>query len=127
PGGGRPRPPDVLAVIDPLRSGLMKRLAALCLMALALGAVAGCGSKQGNKIGFMPKLAGIPYFNACKRGAEEAAGELGIDLVYNGPTKADVDQQIDLLNQWTASGDFNCIAVACNDPDQVADGRQKDR
>jgi len=105
----------------------MKRIAALCLISLTFAGSAGCGSKQGNKIGFMPKLAGIPYFNACKRGAEEAATELGVELVYNGPTKADVDQQIDLLNQWTASGDFNCIAVACNDPDQVADALKKAR
>src|SRR5262249_20158632 len=30
------------------------------------------------------------------------------------------NQQIDLLNQWIASGTYDCIAVACNDPDLVA-------
>jgi rhamnose transport system substrate-binding protein len=85
-------------------------------------AFAGCAGKTEHRltIGFMPKLVGIPYFNACKRGAEEASQELGINLVYNGPTRADSNQQIDLLNQWAASGTHDCIAVACNDPDLVA-------
>jgi ABC-type sugar transport system substrate-binding protein len=79
------------------------------------------GEKAAFKIGFMPKLVGIPYFNACKRGAEEAARELGIPLRYDGPTKADAQQQIDLLQQWVDSGEFQAIVVACNDPDLVAE------
>jgi ABC-type sugar transport system substrate-binding protein len=82
----------------------------------------GCSGKAEHTytIGFMPKLVGIPYFNACQRGAEEAAKELKINLDYDGPTKADAGQQIDLLNQWAASGKYDCLAVACNDPDLVA-------
>lgn len=93
---------------------------------LVLLFVAGCAGKPAPlgerpvKIGFVPKLVGIPYFNACKRGAEEAAGELGIELDYNGPTKDDINAQINLLNQWVASGAHDCIAVACNDPDNIA-------
>jgi ABC-type sugar transport system substrate-binding protein len=100
----------------------MNRWFLTILVLLPLAAAAGCGGKPANrpKLGFMPKLVGIPYFNACKRGAEKAAAELGLTLVYNGPNKADVNQQIDLLHQWAASGDFDCIAVACNDPDLIA-------
>jgi len=68
----------------------------------------------------MPKLVGIPYFTACQRGAEEAAKELGIELTYNGPTETDVNKQIDLIKQWAASGEYNAICVACNEPDQIA-------
>ena len=101
---------------------------------LPLAVLVGCAGKSGDgggdpakdggrpfRVGFMPKLAGIPYFNACKRGAEEAARELGIKLTYNGPTKADVNQQIDLLNSWIESEDFDCLCLACNDPDLVAE------
>lgn len=94
----------------------------LILASAVLMAVSGCASKpseQKVKIGFMPKLVGIPYFTACQRGAEEAAKELGLELVFNGPTQADINQQINLLNQWIASGDFAVIAVACNDPDNI--------
>src|SRR5215472_16878954 len=100
----------------------------LCL-ALVLPLL-GCANRSGPrpvKIGFMPKLVGIPYFNACQRGAEEAAKELGIHLEYNGPTKADANQQNDLLHQWIASGDYDCLAVACNDPDLVAPALQEAR
>lgn len=99
----------------------MKRnvLALLAVMLMGLPACSRPPAK-GAKVGFMPKLVGIPYFNACKRGAEEAATELGILLVYNGPTKADASQQIDMLNQWIASGEYSTILVACNDPDLVA-------
>jgi ABC-type sugar transport system substrate-binding protein len=99
----------------------MKRLVAVVLvgaLALALGCPA--GAEKRFRVGFMPKLEGIPYFNACKEGAEEAARELGIKLDYAGPTRADANQQNDMLRQWVHSGSYDCIAVACNDPDLVA-------
>jgi ABC-type sugar transport system substrate-binding protein len=79
------------------------------------------------KIAFMPKLIGIPYFNACQRGAEEAAKELNIELLYNGPTETDVTKQIGMVEQWTASGEIDALCVACNDPDQIARALQKAR
>jgi ABC-type sugar transport system substrate-binding protein len=72
------------------------------------------------RVGFIPKLTGIPYFNACKRGAEEAAKELGLDLLYNGPNKTDVDAQVRLIRQWSAGGKVDLLCVACNQPDQIA-------
>src|SRR5262245_2070829 len=98
----------------------MKRL--LLSLLLIIGG-AGCATKSADrpvKIGFMPKLVGLPYFNACQRGAEEAARELGVELFYNGPTQADANQQINMLSQWIASGEYAVIAVACNDPDLIA-------
>jgi ABC-type sugar transport system substrate-binding protein len=90
----------------------------------------GCASRSGPrpvKIAFMPKLIGIPYFNACQRGAEEAAKELNIELLYNGPTETDVTKQIGMIEQWTASGEIDALCVACNDPDQIARALQKAR
>jgi rhamnose transport system substrate-binding protein len=97
----------------------------LCsLLSLTVMALAGCsggGKSEGRyTLGFMPKLTGIPYFNACKRGAEEAARELKVRLVYDGPNEADSEQQSNLLRQWAAVGEYDAIAVACNDPDRVA-------
>jgi ABC-type sugar transport system substrate-binding protein len=88
--------------------------------------LAGCGGRSARPytVGFMPKLVGIPYFNACKKGALEAGEELGIEVKYDGPTKADSNLQIDLLNQWVHSGSYDTLAVACNDPDLVAPSLQ---
>ena len=82
----------------------------------------GCGGKSNRPftILFMPKLTGIPYFSACEKGAKEAAQELGLELKYDGPKNADSNEQINLLNQYVASGSYDCLAVACNDPDLVA-------
>ena len=34
----------------------------------------------------MPKSKGNAYFISCKKGAEEAAKELGCKLLWDGPT-----------------------------------------
>jgi rhamnose transport system substrate-binding protein len=68
----------------------------------------------------MPKLKGIPYFNACEEGAREAAEELGnVELLYDGPTVAEVDQQIEMLDNWI-NQQLDVIAVAANDPTALA-------
>jgi ABC-type sugar transport system substrate-binding protein len=63
----------------------------------------------------MPKITGIAYFNACEKGAREAAAELGIDFTYDGPADNKVEEQIRILEQWIAQG-YDCIAVAPNHP-----------
>jgi ABC-type sugar transport system substrate-binding protein len=97
---------------------------AWCVLVLAcLAASAGCGPDRKGKtfrIAFVPKIKGIPYFLSCQKGAEQAAKELKIDLVYDGPTRADSNPQIDLLNNMTASGDYDCLAVACTERDRVS-------
>jgi rhamnose transport system substrate-binding protein len=70
-------------------------------------------------MGMMPKLIGINYFNACQRGAEEAAKELGVELTYDGPTVDKVEQQVQMIDEWVALG-YEAIAVAPNDPEVIA-------
>ena len=85
------------------------------------------GSTGGGKltIGMLPKIKGIPYFNACQKGAEEAAKELGdVDLVYDGPIDAKSERQSEMLDTWVTKK-FNAVAVACNDPDQIAPSMAK--
>jgi len=71
------------------------------------------------RIGMMPKLMGISFFDATGRGAKEAAAELGIELIYDGPTESRSEDQIRMLDGWVAQG-FDVIAIAPNDPDGVA-------
>ena len=40
-------------------------------------------------IAMMPKAKGDPYFVSCRAGAEEAARELGVELIWDGPTGLD--------------------------------------
>jgi rhamnose transport system substrate-binding protein len=105
------------------------------LIALVL-AVAACGvGQQGpaqgggggggpNKICMMPKLVGIPYFNASEQGANEAAKELAVDLVYDGPTEAKAALQSQMIEQFIQQ-QCDAITVAANDPNALAPAMKK--
>jgi ABC-type sugar transport system substrate-binding protein len=68
----------------------------------------------------MPKKKGIPYFNAAQKGAEEAAKELGdVELTFDGPIEDKSEDQSSMLDTWIVRK-FNAVAVACNDPEQIA-------
>jgi len=106
----------------------MKQTCYVLIFAALLSA--GCGRKKEAKytVAFVPKIKNIPYFQACQRGAEEAGRELGINVVYDGPTKAEAGPQIDFLKNWIESGEYNCFAVACADKDVstvLRDARQQ--
>ena len=84
------------------------------------------GSAKNLKIGMMPKLIGIEYFNACEKGAKEAAAELGVELEWDGPDTNDVSRQTALVEAWIARK-FDVIAIAPNDPDAIAPALKKAR
>jgi rhamnose transport system substrate-binding protein len=72
------------------------------------------------KLGMMPKKKGIPYFNACEKGAKEAAAELGdVDLLWDGPTEDKSEKQSEMLDTWVIQK-LDALAVACNDPEQIS-------
>lgn len=77
-------------------------------------------------IGVMPKLIGVDYFDAVQEGAQKAAGELGVDLVFDGPTQGDSSRQAEMLDIWI-SRKFDVIAVSPNDPDAIAPTLDKAR
>jgi len=74
----------------------------------------------------MPKLVGIDYFNECRTGAEQAAGELGIDLTYDGPSTDKVELQVQMIDEWIALG-YDAIAVSPNDPEVIAPALKRAR
>ncbi len=106
----------------PRATAALAYLATVCAV-LACVSLAGCGSNTGGsgelRMGMMPKLMGITYFNASRRGAREAAAELGIDLDYDGPTVDSAEEQVKMVDRWIAQG-YDMIAVAANDPELLA-------
>jgi rhamnose transport system permease protein len=62
-------------------------------------------------IAMMPKAKGDPYFVSCRGGAEEAARELGVDLIWDGPTGLDAAKQNGLVENWITRR-VDAIAVA---------------
>jgi rhamnose transport system substrate-binding protein len=63
-------------------------------------------------IAVMPKAKGDPYFVSCRAGAEEAAKELGVELIWDGPTSLDSAKQNELVENWiTRKVDVIAVAV----------------
>jgi rhamnose transport system substrate-binding protein len=71
------------------------------------------------RVVMIPKLKGIDFFNACEKGAQEAAKELGVDLTFDGPTESKVELQTQLVDTFVDKG-CDVIAIAPNDPDAIA-------
>ena len=72
------------------------------------------------KVAFVPKLQGIPYFEAMNAGGKKAAEELGnIEWLYQGPTQADAAAQADIVRSFIQQK-VNALIVAPNDPDSMA-------
>src|SRR5690606_3957907 len=109
----------------------------LALSAAAAVALAGCTSRndpgqdpepgddtggaavEDLTIAFVPKLQGIPYFEAMNTGGQQAAEELGFEWLYQGPTTADAAAQADIVRSFIQQG-VDVLFVAPNDPNSMA-------
>ena len=67
----------------------------------------------------MPKSKGNAYFIACRKGAEEAARELGIKLIWDGPTDPDPAKQNEVVDTWITRG-VDVIAVAVENREGIS-------
>jgi len=66
----------------------------------------------------VPKNLGNPYFDTANKGAQQAAGELGVTVTYQGSAAADATQQIQLINSLIAQH-VNGLAISANDADAL--------
>src|SRR6266498_3604382 len=66
----------------------------------------------------VPKNLGNPYFDTANNGAQEAAKELGINVLYQGSATADATEQITLLNSLIAQKPC-ALAISANDSDAL--------
>ncbi|WP_037075464.1 autoinducer 2 ABC transporter substrate-binding protein [Pseudonocardia spinosispora] len=82
------------------------------------GAAGGSGGKT--QVAFVPKLQGIPYFEAMNTGGKNAEQALGdVTWLYQGPTQADAAAQTQIVRSFIQRG-VSVIVVAPNDPDSMA-------
>jgi rhamnose transport system substrate-binding protein len=64
----------------------------------------------------VPKLIGIGYFDATALGMQQAAEELGnVTVITDGPTEANIDDQITVIENYLARG-VDGVLFAANDP-----------
>jgi rhamnose transport system permease protein len=104
----------------------MKRLAAT--LAIATVALSGCGrtSQDEFTVAMMPKNKGNPYFVSCRQGAEEAAKELKVRLLWDGPTETDPAKQNEVVETWITRG-VDVIAASVENREGLATVLRKAR
>ncbi|MBM4060908.1 MAG: substrate-binding domain-containing protein [Planctomycetes bacterium] len=94
------------------------------LLALSLSALAACGNDSVTGAGKPTKLqiAVIPkgttheFWKAVHEGAQRAAGELGVDIIWKGPLREnDRAEQIKLVEQFTAQGVGGIVVAPLDD------------
>ncbi len=112
-------------------------VSAALVLSVAL-AMTGCSKKSGGgsedgsggkiRVAFVPKLQGIPYFEAMNAGGKKAAADLGVKWIYKGATTADPGAQTDIVKSLIQQR-VDVLVVAPNDPDSLApileDAKQK--
>jgi rhamnose transport system permease protein len=62
-------------------------------------------------IAVMPKAKGDPYFVSCRVGAEEAAKQKNVELIWDGPVGLDPAKQNEVVEGWITRG-VDAIAVS---------------
>jgi rhamnose transport system permease protein len=77
-------------------------------------------------VAMMPKSKGNAYFISCKKGAEAAANELGVKLLWDGPTDPDPAKQNELVETWITRG-VDVIAVAVENREGISTALRKAR
>ncbi|SDS40067.1 monosaccharide ABC transporter substrate-binding protein, CUT2 family [Nocardioides scoriae] len=83
------------------------------------GSDSGSGSESAT-VAFVPKLQGIPYFEAMNAGGKAAQDELGnVTWEYQGPTQADAAAQAQIVRSYIQKK-VDSIVVAPNDPNSMA-------
>jgi rhamnose transport system substrate-binding protein len=83
------------------------------------GGAGGGGGEDRVQVAFVPKLQGIPYFEAMNTGGQKAAQELGIEWIYRGSSTADPGAQTEIVNSLIQQR-VDVLVVAPNDPDSMA-------
>ncbi len=106
---------------------MKSRLLRLALLAgLVLGTVSGAAAAAGSKlvVAFLPKSKGNAYFISCKAGAEKAAKELGVELLFDGPTDSNAAKQNEIVENWITLG-VDVIAVAAENREGISTALRK--
>jgi rhamnose transport system permease protein len=89
----------------------------LTVLTIAVGVpllplLSGCSNNTDQvTVAMMPKSKGNAYFIACRKGAEEAAQELNVKLLWDGPTEPDAAKQNEVIDTWITRG-VDVIAVS---------------
>jgi rhamnose transport system permease protein len=96
------------------------------LRAPAAGVPSSAAGKRPVTVAMMPKSKGDPYFISCRAGAEEAAKELNVNLIWDGPTEVDPAAQNQFVESWITRR-VDAIAVSVGNAASISTVLEKAR
>ena len=70
-------------------------------------------------VALTPKAKADPYFVSCKQGVDEAAAQLGVDILWDAPTDPDPAKQNEIVEAWITKG-VDVIAASCASPEAIS-------
>jgi rhamnose transport system substrate-binding protein len=90
------------------------------------GPAASAAGQRAVTVAMMPKSKGDPYFISCRVGAEEAAKELNVNLIWDGPTEVDPAAQNQFVEGWITRR-VDAIAVSVGSAASISTVLEKAR
>ncbi len=105
-----------------MKSTALRLCIVLGLLAAGLAPVHAADAKL--VITMMPKAKGNAYFISCKAGADKAAKELGVELLFDGPTDSNAAKQNEIVENWITLG-VDVITVAAENKEGISTALRK--
>jgi rhamnose transport system substrate-binding protein len=97
-----------------MKTNWLLKLLASAAMALAAATLAPRASEAAPRYAMVVRVLGNTAFELARVGAEEAAKQLGVELVYVGPTENTAEGQIALIDSLIAQK-VDAIMISAND------------
>lgn len=105
-----------------MNSILIRQFVSVCLLFAGLAPAFAADGKL--MITMMPKAKGNAYFISCKAGADKAAKELGVELLFDGPTDSNAAKQNEIVENWITLG-VDVITVAAENKEGLSTALRK--
>ena len=105
-----------------MKNSLLRLCAAGAVFIASLATAAAADSKL--MVAMLPKSKGNAYFISCKAGADKAAKELGVQLLFDGPTDSNAAKQNEIVENWITLG-VDVIAVAAENKEGISTALRK--
>ena len=105
-----------------MKKTLLRLCAAGAVVLASLATAVAADSKL--VVAMLPKSKGNAYFISCKAGADKAAKELGVQLLFDGPTDSNAAKQNEIVENWITLG-VDVIAVAAENKEGISTALRK--